>query len=112
MATKTVVKYRNRSVPKHRGGGHKGFTVPLAVVAGCAPAFIDLWDHRGSIRGMAAEAGKIFVGWDYESASWSMGSMKWGTIPLIAGIIVHKLVGSKLGINRMLAQAGVPFVRI
>jgi len=33
-------------------------------------------------------------------------------LPPVMGLIVHKVVGGKLGLNRMLAQSNVPFIRI
>lgn len=73
---------------------------------------VDLWPRKGDPRGLAMEAGKILTGWNYETASWDFGAMKWGTIPIIVGLLVHKLVGNKLGVNRALGQAGVPWIRL
>lgn len=90
----------------------KSFTIPMAIIGGLTPAVHDLWDHRGDIGGMLTETGKIFTGWDYYGQKFDLGAMKWGTIPLALGIIIHKVVGEKLGVNRQLAKAGIPLLRV
>jgi len=35
-----------------------------------------------------------------------------GTVPLIVGLLVHKVVGGTLGVNRALGRAKVPILRI
>lgn len=110
--TKVIVRNINGNGKKKRGRGRKQFTLPLAVVAGLAPAAIDLWDHRNAgAQGFMAEVGRIFTGWDYWSASWNPALMRWGTIPIVAGGLIH-MGANKLGLNRMIARAGVPFIRI
>jgi hypothetical protein len=114
MATKSVVRYRNRPVKHHKGGKRK-FTLPLAVVAGFTPAAIDLMDawqsHSHDPKAVATEMGRIFLGWDYWSATWNPSLMKWGTFPIVGGILVHKLA-NKLGVNRLIASTGIPVIRI
>jgi len=100
-------KYRRRN----------GFTVPLAVVAGFVPAGLDI--------GHAAKDYGILAGLDHLSLCTTGittkpdGHTEWHPsyaiqrlwLPLLAGVLVHKLA-SKLGVNRMLGQVGVPFLRV
>ena len=93
----------------------KSFTLPIAVVAGFVPPAIDLLDTwRGTSEGpkaVAIEACRIFTGLDYWSMQWQPTRLKWGLFPVVGGVLVHKLA-NKLGVNRLLAQAGVPVIRV
>jgi hypothetical protein len=87
-------------------------TVPLAIVAGMAGPGIKLWEARGSASGMAREAGRIFTGFDFWSGQFVPGAMKYGTLPILMGFLVHWVIGSKLGLNRAIARSGLPLIRI
>jgi hypothetical protein len=52
-----------------------------------------------------------YIGFDNVSNKFYPNLMWGGTFPLILGLIVHK-VASIAGVNRALATAGIPFVRI
>lgn len=99
-----------RTKKHHRRG--KGITFPIAVVAGFIPAAVDLWGKKDNPMALGNEASRIFLGWDYWDANFDLQRMKWGTLPIIIGLLVHKFVGGKLGINKMLARSGVPFIRL
>lgn len=93
----------------------KGFTVPLAVVAGFMPIVGNYQRIRGQgfTQGKAAvEAAGAITGYSVNSSKWSFQTLReggsWG---ILAGMIVHK-VASRVGINRALASAGIPFIRI
>lgn len=97
---------------KKRRNGKRGFTVPVAIVAGMAGPAIKLWEARGSTSGLAREAGRIFTGYDFWNGQFDLQFMKWGTLPILMGFAVHWLLGSKLGLNRALARSGLPVIRI
>lgn len=98
-----------------RGGGRRrngGMTIPLAVVAGFLPGAWRLWEKRGSLNALGNEAGRIYLGYDSWTGQFGWSQMKFGTLPIIAGAVMHRLVGGTLGVNKMLSRAGVPFIRI
>ena len=106
---------RNRGLQKYRGGHHKKqFTLPLAVIAGFAPLAVDVGTQIKN--GDWAQAGKVLVhntiGYDGFNHNWNLSGFSHGLFPIIAGILVHKFVGGRLGVNRMLANAGIPVVRL
>jgi len=100
---------------KKKKRAKRKFTIPLApvaaivaVVAKPAQMAVD-----GDYEGAAAELGARVVGYNFQSGQMDlMYAAKNCWIPLVVGGLIHKFVGGTLGVNRMLAQAGVPVVRI
>lgn len=91
----------------------RSFTFPVAIYAGISAPAVKLWEARGGgVSGISREAGRIFTGYDFWSGTWDAGNMFYGLLPVIGGLVVHKLVGGTLGLNRTLASAGIPFIRI
>lgn len=93
----------------------QGFTIPLAIVAGFAPAVIDVIDNvpNFGLPGSIMHTGAGLIGYDTVSkkyTGWNQAKAA-GICPLIMGFVVH-YAASKLGVNRMIARAGIPFVRI
>jgi hypothetical protein len=114
MATKAIGKYRNRPKAKH----HKkaGMTLPLAVLAGFAPLGFGLVSAgKRALAGDTAGASQELVirttGYNTDTKSWNGGVFMQTYGPILAGLVIHKLAG-KLGVNRALAGAGVPFLRV
>lgn len=113
----TVAK-RRRAVAVRRGkifgrarvSRKAKFTLPLAVVAGFVPVGMGLWANRGSVTGMANQLRSGFLGLN-ENGSFQWANLKGGLLPVGSGILVHMIAG-KLGINRAIARAGIPFIRI
>lgn len=108
---KTIVRYRARPKAKH----HKkaGATVPLAVIAGFAPlavAAIEGYKYNGA-TGVLKRVSLATTGYNTEDGKWYPAELVKGTGPIILGMVVHKLAG-RVGVNRALANAGVPFIRI
>jgi hypothetical protein len=90
-----------------------GFQIPIAVVAGLAPTGVKVWEARGGgVSGMAREAGRILTGFDFWNGQFIPGAMRYGLLPIVAGLAIHWLVGKKLGLNRLLARSGIPVIRI
>lgn len=107
--TRTITRYVKRA--RHR---KTGFTLPLAVIAGLGVPAMDLWQnslHTGDLNRTAITASAIFTGYNPEAKVWDMAYLKRGLLPVVAGLLAHKMA-SKLGVNRAIAQAGIPFVRI
>jgi len=89
-------------------------TVPVAVVAGLTPlaaSAIRGWQNE-TFRGMGKEVLYALTGVDIDNdPHFNPSFMINGTIPLLGGILVHKLAG-KLGVNRAIASTGIPYLRI
>jgi hypothetical protein len=122
MAAKTKTR---RIYVKSKRTHHKAkFTIPLAVVAGFAPGVIDSVNngtHNGWTSG--ADSGlSTFLGdfmgiqtqdaqKQYHTGAFSTWRLKYGLYPVIAGFAIH-WGAQKFGVNRMLARANIPLIRI
>lgn len=97
----------------HRSRRNGGLTIPIAVVAGMLPGVASIASKfpEGGLPLMAQEAGRIFTGYDYKLGQWNIGWMKYGALPLVLGALAHKIIGGRLGVNRALSSAGIPFIR-
>jgi hypothetical protein len=103
---------------KRRRTHHKAkFTIPLAIVAGFAGgpvASTIAYKNRSGDWGKALmwEGGSL-VGYDTENSRYAGYSqmVKAGIYPLAIGFAGH-FIAQKFGINKMIARAGIPFIRI
>lgn len=79
-------------------------TIPIAIVGGLVAAFSDeaALVMQGDFAGAASSLGNTFS--SVQNAWSNLG-------PLFIGCIIH-FIASKLGVNRYLGQARVPFIRI
>lgn len=91
-----------------------GFTLPVAVIAGMAPIALHTMNgyKSGGISGALNDLSAYTTGYVPADNQWKAAHLIEGMGPVVAGILVHKYIGGKLGVNRMLANAGVPLVRI
>lgn len=97
-------------------------TIPLAPVLGLAVGIVTRRPDWGEspveliMRGdwnMAFESLKQSYLGIHPNGGWDPNLMAHGTLPLIIGALVHKFVGgAPLNINKMLAAAKVPLIRI
>jgi len=96
---------------KHRRKARQ--TLPLAVVAGFVPParIIYAESQANGIEGGAVAASRIFLGYDSSSARWDFQQLQYGFGPILVGFAIHK-VAQMVGINRALASAKIPFIRI
>jgi hypothetical protein len=111
MATKTVVRYRK--APRARRHSRAGMTVPVAVLAGFAPlimAGLEGYQYNG-FSGVTKRLSLGLTGYNTEDHKWYPMEVVRTSGPIVAGILVHKLAG-RLGINRALGRAKIPFLRI
>lgn len=114
--TRTSKKRRTKRMArkKRRRGGRK-FTLPIAPLAGLAaglakPAELAM---AGDIYHAATRAARNYSGFDPSVNKFKVEWMMEGLLPLVVGGMIHKFVGGPpLNINRMLASAGVPVLRI
>jgi len=109
---KAVVR-RRRYFPRRRTRSKHGMTIPLAVVGGFAPLVVHeiAAFKAGGIANAATQLALRTTGYNYADGGWYPTEMVRGVGPILLGALVHKVAG-RLGINRALAGAGIPFVRI
>lgn len=116
VATKAVAK-RKRSNPGNpaprRRRNRNGIQLPIAVLAGFVPGLIKVWEAwPGGISAAAREAGRIYTGIDFWDANFDWQRLWYGLFPIIGGVLVHRFIGQRMGVNRALRAAGIPFVRL
>lgn len=87
-----------------------GFTLPLAIVGGFMPMAVGAYNRRSTPGEIPKYLLASLTGY-YPGVGWNAANMKDGALPLLAGMLAHKLAG-RLGINRLLARARVPVIRI
>jgi hypothetical protein len=106
---KTVTRY----VAKPRRHRKTSFTIPLAVVGGMVPTAVDVLETYKA-QGLPGGAKMLVMrttGYNMWAKNWYLQELLRGMGPVLLGLLVHK-AASKLGINRAIARAGIPFVRI
>jgi len=99
--------FARRSAPRARAK----MTIPLAVVAGFVPAAVGVWSRRSSGQAVADYLQAGFTGITPGTGQFAIANLRSGLLPVIAGFGVH-LVASRLGINRAIARARIPLLRI
>jgi hypothetical protein len=84
------------------------------VVGGFAPLAVHALDdfRVGGIEHVGKGIAVRTTGYMIDTGKFNFGYLKQGLLPIVAGLLVHKFIGGKLGVNRALAGAGIPFVRI
>lgn len=97
-------KFRNRK---------PGLTIPIAVVAGLGAWGYKAYNDRGpdGLNGAARNAMMYLTGFDIWTGNWYGSNMKFGALPIVAGLAAHK-VANMFGLNRLLARSGIPLIRI
>ena len=98
---------------KSRRRGNR-FTLPIAIIAPIASNFATrTWpaikDGRTDLA--LTRLTVDYTGYDPKENVWEVKYLKYGTLPLVLGAIVHGLA-SKMGINRAIARSGLPWIRI
>lgn len=98
-----------------RGRRSRKFTIPIAVVAGLVPTVMEgkrLMDAYGTISGFPIGVVSGLTGYNIREANWNWTRLKAGLFPMIGGMLVHNILGNRLGINRALSAAGIPVIRL
>ena len=113
MATKTITRYRShpRAKQHHRKAS---MTIPVAALAGFAPLAIEAvgaWKAGGPAN-MASRVLIKTTGYNTQDGKWYGAQMMEGLGPIVLGLMVHKYIGGKMGINRQLARSGIPLLRL
>lgn len=103
-------KTRRIYVRSKRRSGRKHMTLPLAVLAGFVPLGVGLWNRKSAPATIAPYVLGSLTGY-VPGQGWNMANMTEGGLPIAAGFVAHWIAG-KMGINRALGRARVPFIRI
>ena len=113
MAKKSSTRVVTRYVKRARRKA-SGMTLPVAVIAGFAPIAIHTLEgyKAGGVKGALNDLSAYTTGYVPADGQWKPAHLVEGMGPVILGIMVHKYVGGKMGVNRMLTSAGVPLVRL
>ncbi|MFH1327927.1 MAG: hypothetical protein ABIH76_03640 [Candidatus Bathyarchaeota archaeon] len=113
--SRKVKKVARRRYSRKRSRRRGGMTIPLAPIAGLA-AGLAIPIQRiidGDVPLAMRDICRNYTGWDTMNNRWDYEALKNGLLPLIAGAMVHKFVGgAPLNVNKMLAAAKIPFIRI
>ena len=118
MATKAIAPRRRRSVVYIRRARARvqKTTIPLAMVAGFAPLGMQMFRAgKLALAGRTEDAAHIATiygaGYDIKNRRIAWNHLMYSYAPVVIGGLMHK-VANKMGVNRALAGAGVPFIRI
>lgn len=90
-------------------------SLPLALIAGVGAGVAQpiQFMMAGDIEGGLNRLTKNYTGYNPRDGSFDIMNLTGGLVPLILGALVHKYVGGyPLNVNRALANAGVPILRI
>lgn len=107
---------RRRSTSRNAVRRIKKLNLPIALIAGTAAGLID--PVKAAIQEKdPAKAARIvsyhYLGFNVTTGQFEPEGLKKGLLPLIAGALIHKFVGgAPLNVNKSLAAAGVPILRI
>ena len=87
--------------------------IPVAVVAGMLPLLATAASdfQAGGLRGLQNTVTAV-VPYSPANRRFTTARLHLGLYPMIAGFLVHRFIGGGLGVNRALASAGVPFIRL
>ena len=112
MKRASIVRYRNRPVKKHRSSRSRG--VPLALIAGLTPGLLYAYNGFRStgLNGAVGALAVTYTGFDISTRQWSPSAMMSGWLPILGGVMVHKIIGGMLGVNRLLARSRIPWIRL
>lgn len=88
-------------------------TLPLAALAGFAPLVSRTVTgfQSGGLPTATHEVVAGLTGYQMDDGQWNVNNMRYGTFPILLGLLVHKLA-TRLGVNRALGRARVPFLRV
>jgi len=114
-SSKKVVKTRKkvRKTAKKKTKRRYSMTIPLAPVLGLAAPLVHSipWFKQDIVSGFNDLSASI-LGYDFKAAQFDWNTMKRGLVPIVLGLLVHKFIGGKLGVNRMLGRAKIPLLRL
>ncbi len=115
-AAKKVSRRTTSRVSVRRGGRKttRKLNIPLAVVGGLAGAPDLRLAVTQALSGQGQNAMKSLarVIGIQSDGKFNSGLLLANVGSITLGLLIHKFIGGKLGLNRMLGQSGIPFVRL
>lgn len=109
MAKRRALVRRRSFIPRRGFRSKPKMTIPLSVVAGFVPLAVGVWNRRSSGQAVADYLQSSFTG--VSNGQFNFANLKTGLLPIVAGFAVHKMAGA-FGINKAIARARIPFIRI
>lgn len=107
--TSITIRQPKKKSRRRRGGT----TIPLAIVAGFAPLaswILSGW-KAGGLQGALKEGTLALTGVYTADGKFYPQYLSRGAYPILIGMAVHFLA-KRFGVNRVLARAGVPLIRV
>jgi hypothetical protein len=115
MANNAVQIIRRRATPKKKRRYHKpGMRLPLTAILGFAPLIgngVAQVKANGWNTGLKNTVSYV-IPYNPNTGRFTASNLGGGLLPILIGFATHYLIGSKLGVNRMLGRMGIPFVRL
>lgn len=104
MAKKKTRRSRQMTIP---------LTIAIPAVGGTVAAAKYGWDHGWGIEGAIDQVSQAWTGFSFINKTFDMNQMWRALFPTIFGAVIHKFVGGPpLNVNRLLAAAKIPLIRI
>jgi len=113
--TRAKPKRRRTYLARKKSSRSRKITIPLAPIIGivAAPGISKAIPRflAGDVEGGLNYLKEVVGIWP--DGTFHMGTLMDNVTPMVAGLLIHKFVGgAPLNLNRMLASANVPFLRI
>jgi hypothetical protein len=92
----------------------RSFKLPIAAVGGFIPLVagtVGNMQSMGAVEGLKSST-SLIMPYDASTGRFTMSGLGRGLLPIMLGFVVHKLIGGSLGVNKMLAAARVPVIRL
>ena len=89
-------------------------TLPMATLLGIGAPILMEKDNMlaGNWNTVATNLAWKFTGFNFSTGQWDPKGLMYGAVPAVAGVMISKFIGGNLGVNRKLASAGVPLLRL
>jgi len=107
------IKTSRQYLRRIRKGFHKKPTVSMAILGGFSVPVIqavNVYKYAG-ITNAFSNFTQNMTGFVPTTGQFHAEYMKQGLLPVMGGVLIHKVAGM-LGVNRAIAQAGIPLFRI
>jgi len=99
---------------KRNGRKKNGFSIPIVIVGPIAYNIAQRIDEINRDVSWAEVMDRLqysYTGYSTVHKNFKWDRLSQGALPLAVGALVHKLAG-RFGVNRALASAGIPVLRI
>lgn len=117
MAKNTALAAYQAGLRERAGGKKKHsrgrLTIPLAIALGFVPlgARAVALVQGGGVPALANLPASI-IPYNFATRKIDFSQLGTGLWPILAGLFIHRFVGGGLGVNRALAAARVPWIRL